>query len=215
MAKVQFSALVNSMSKSLNGSVFRTWKGIQVLSKKNNHPHQPWAEKQQDIRGMMNNLAGEYYALTVVQKELWDSWVAMTKSPLTGLGAYVKFNQILQKYFPGMARKTSPPVTPATPAFPLGFTVTPVAGSDFCVVWTSPILTTIYVVADYWAMPGLDSTTRPRWTFGGSAGSDATFIDIATTYPENTVLKFRIRTVDEEGRVSPWSHILACACAAA
>lgn len=214
MAKIQYSALVNKISGSIQGSVLRTWKGIGVIGKKNNSPHQPRSEKQQDIRGMLNELAGEYYALTAVQKELWDSWVAMFKLPMTGLNAYVKFNQTLQKYLPGTARKTAPPTSPATPDFPTGFTVTPQSSSVFSVAWTSPTLTTIYVIADYWAMPGRDSVTRPRWTFGASAGSDATFVDVDTDYPANTILKFRIRTMDADGRVSPWSHVLQTAASA-
>ena len=211
MAKIQYSALVNKISGSIQGGILRTWKGIGIISKKNNNPRQPRSEKQQNIRGMLNELAGEYYSLTSVQKELWDSWVAMFKLPMTGLNAYVKFNQVIQKYLPGSARKTSPPATPATPNFPTGFTVNPQTGLDFCVVWTSPTLTTIYVIADYWAMPGRDSTTRPRWTFGATAGSDATFIPFSPGYPEDTVVKFRIRTMDEDGRLRPWSHILSTA----
>jgi hypothetical protein len=208
MAKIRFSALVNDISGSLNSSVCSMWKGLGIVKRKNPHPRQPRSEKQQDIRGLLNELAGEWYSLTTVQQSLWNSWVAMTKAPMTGLNAYCKFNQILQKYLPGSSRRQTPPPTPATPTFPTGFTVTPVAGGDFCVIWTAPTLTTLYVVADYWPMPGLDITSNPRWTFGATAGSDATFVDLDIDMPTSTVVKFRIRSIDSYGRTSPWSHIL-------
>jgi len=160
---------------------------------------------------MLSELAGEWYSLTAVQKDLWNSWVAMVKYPMSGINAYVSFNQILQKYLPGSARKTTPPTSPATPEFPTGLTVTPKAGGDFCVIWTTPTLTTLYIIADYWAMPGRDATTNPRWTFGATAGSDATFADIDINMPADTVVKFRARSMDAQGRLSPWSHILITA----
>ena len=211
MAKVQFSALVNSMHGALNGSIFRQWKGVNVLGGKNNSPRQARSAKQQNIRGMLSMLAGEYFSLSATQKELWTSFAAMSNTPLSPSNAYISFNQRLQKYFPGCARKMSPPATPDTPEFPLGFAVSPQTGSSFCVQWTSPVLSTLTVIVDQWAMPGRDSTSHPRWTFGVTAGADTSETAVASAYPPGTILKFRIRTIDQDGRVSPWSHILQAA----
>lgn len=208
MGKIYYSALVNRIGGKVSHSVLSSWKGVNVVKRHNPNPRQPRSEKQQNLRGMLNNLAGEWYALTAVQKDLWNGYCAMSNLPLTGLNAYAMFNQTLQKYLPGTARKTSPPPSPATPEFALGFTVTPVAAGDFCIIWTSPTLTTIYAISDYWPMPGLDSVNHPRWTFGGTAGADATFMDLDIDMPTGTIVKFRLRTMDAHGRTSPWSHIL-------
>lgn len=210
MAKIEYSALVNRIRGRVSYSVLSNWKGIGIIKRHNSGVHQPRTEKQQAIRGMLSDLAGEYYALTATQKELWGSWVAMISGSMTPLNAYVAFNQRLQKYFPGMAKKTSPPPTPATPEFPTGLSVTPLAAADFCVAWTGPTAATVYAIVDYWAMPGLDNTISPRWTFGASAAGSALLAVVATTYPTDTVLKFRVRVIDLHGRVSPWSHILTC-----
>lgn len=214
MARIYFSALVNTIRGKVSHSVLSGWKGINVVKRHNPGPKQPRSEKQQNIRGMLAELAGEWYGLTDVQKDLWNSWVAMSSLPMTGLNAYVKFNQVLQKYLPGTTKKTEPPVSPATPDFATGFTVTPVAGGDFCVIWTGPTLSTLFAIADYWPMPGRDSVTNPRWSFGGTAGMDATFIDLDINMPENTVVKFRLRDMDADGRLSPWSHVLITAATA-
>lgn len=213
MAKIEYSALVNRIRGRVSHSVISFWKGLGVVKRHNFGVHQPRSEKQQDIRGFFNDLAGEYYSLTDVQKELWQAYASMLPKPMTALNAYVGLNMLIQKYLPGSSRITGPPATPDTPGHIRGFTVTPMASADFCVVWTSPTESTIYAIVDYWAMPGRDAVTNPRWTFGASAGADALEVLVATEYPTNTIVKFRIRTMDDYGRVSPWSHILSTAAA--
>lgn len=208
MAKIYYSALVNRIAGRVSHSVLSNWKGVGVIKRHNAGPHQKRTQAQQEIRGMLNTLAGEYYALTDTQKELWDSWVAMYKLPLTGLGAYVSFNQRLQKYLFGVARRTAPPSTPSTPEHPTTLSVDALTGADFCVHWTAPTAAAVTGIVDYWAMPGRDNTVNPTWTFGGTASAATLLVGIATAYPVGTIVKFRVRMMDEEGRVSPWSHIL-------
>lgn len=209
MAKIYYSGLVNRIAGRVSHSVLSFWKGIGVIKRHNAGPHQPRTEKQQAIRGMLSTLAGEFYVLGTAEKELWDSWVAMTDQPMSGINAYIKFNMILQKYTPGVSRMDSPPATPDTPEHPEGFSVTAIINEDFCVEWTAPTSADFVMISDIWAMPGLDAVTHPRWTFGASAGADALELTVATTYPVGTVCKFRVRTLDSSGRVSPWSHTLS------
>lgn len=211
MAKIEYSALVNRIRGRVSHSVISNWKGLGVIKRHNAGVHQPRTEAQQQVRGFLSDLAGEWYALTATQKELWNSWVAMFHLPMTGLNAYARFNQILQKYFPGTARKTTPPPTPDTPEHSSGLSVTAIPGADFCVHWTNPTTATETVVVDKWAMPGRDVTNNPRWAFAASADASALAVLVPTDYPTGTVLKFRVRTVDTYGRVSPWSHILTAA----
>lgn len=210
MAIIEYSALVNRIKGRVSHSVLSNWKGLGIIKRHNSGVHQPRTEKQQDIRGMLSDLAGEWYSLTATQKELWNSWVTMYALPLTGLNAYALFNQRLQKYLPGTTKKTAPPSTPATPEHPSGLDVDPLLNHNFCVSWTSPTDATLVGIVDYWAMPGRDNTISPRWTFGGSAAGSALLVGITTDYPTGTVLKFRVRMMDSDGRVSPWSHILTC-----
>lgn len=209
MAKIEYSALVNRIKGRVSFSVLSNWKGIGIIKRHNSGPRQPRSEAQQQVRGFLNDLAGEWYALTSTQKELWDAWVAMFHLPMTGLNAYAKFNQVLQKYFPGMTKKTAPPSTPDTPEHPRGVAVVALGLADFCFTWTNPTDAAETMVVDDWAMPGRDSVTSPRWAFAASAGADAMALLVATTYPAGTVMKFRARTVDADGRVSPWSHTLS------
>lgn len=208
MAKIEFSALVNRIKGRISFSVISNWKGIGIVKRHNGSPRQPRTEKQQDIRGYFSDIAGEFYALSDSKTNLWNSYASMFPGPMTALNAFVKHNMILQKYFPECTRMTSPPKTPATPEHAKTLSVYAMPDADFCISWVAPTDTTIYMITDYWAMPGRDSVTNPRWTFGASAGSDTTELAVTTDLPTDTVVKFRCRTIDDYGRASPWSHTL-------
>ena len=211
MAKIEYSALVNRIRGRVSHSVISFWKGIGIVKRHNSGVHQPRTEAQQQVRGFFSDLAGEFYALSDTLTDLWRAHASMLSKPMTALNAYIGYNMSIQKYLPGTARLTGPPKTPDTPKHIEGFTVYPMSAADFCVQWTAHTLTTIYTIVDLWAMPGRDSVTNPRWTFGSTAGACVGEVLVATEYPTNTVVKFRVRTMDAFGRTSPWSHTLIAA----
>jgi len=208
-AIIEYSALVNRIKGRVSHSVLSFWKGISIIKRHNSGVHQPRTEKQQQIRGNFSTIAGEFYSLTLKYRELWGAHASMLPTPMTALNAFLKYNMLLEKYLPGTTRMTGPPKTPATPGHIVGFTVSALAASDFCIEFTKPVESTIYAIVDYWAMPGRDAVTSPRWTFGASAGADTGDVLVALAYPTDTVVRFRARTMDSSGRVSPWSHTLS------
>jgi len=211
VAKIYYSALVNRIAGRVSHSVLSFWKGISIIKRHNAGVHQPRSEKQQAVRGHFSDIAGEYYQLSQVNKALWAAHASMLPDPMTSLNAYMKYNMRIEKYLPGTARLTGPPKTPDTPGHIVGFTVSALGSSDFCVEWTKPTETTIYTIVDIWAMPGRDAVTSPRWTFGASAAANTLICAVTTSYPANTIVKFRVRTMDDNGRVSPWSNTLLVA----
>lgn len=207
MAKIEYSALVNRIRGRISFSVLSNWKGIGVVKRHNSGVHQERSEKQQYIRGMLNNLSGEFYGLTDVQKELWRSYAGALKDPMTPLNGYIKINMVLQKYFPNTEKKSAPPPEPSTPQHIDGISVTAIGSGGFCMTWTSPTDAGDTLILDYWAMPGYDNTISPNFTFGLTASGDASCAVLDTSYPDGTVLKFRGRNVDDYGRTSPWTSM--------
>lgn len=207
-AIIQYSALVNRIKGKISSSVISNWKGLGVVKRHNASPHQGHSAKQQEVRGNMSDLAGEYYSLSDGAKELWKSYSVLLKDPMTPLNAYVGSNARLLKYFPGIARMSGPPVSPSTPAFLKDLSITALAAGDFCVFFTGPTLSGLTAIVDYWAMPGLDMATNPRWTFGASAACSALKVIVPLAYPVGTIVKFRSCSLDSSARVSPWSQIL-------
>lgn len=211
MARIYYSALVNRIAGRVSHSVLSIWKGISVIKRHNAGVHQPRTVKQQEVRGNFSDIAGEYYSLDDVEKELWQAHASMLPDAMTALNAYLKYNMRLTKYLPGASRMEAPPKTPDTPEHPVAVSVSSMGTGDFCVEWTNTIPATVYAIVDIWAMPGRDLVTHPRWTFGASAGGDTKECLISTSYPTDTIVKFRVRTMDASGRVSPWSVTLSLA----
>lgn len=208
-AIIEFSALVNRIKGRVSNGVISNWKGLGIIKKHNSGVHQDRSCKQQEVRGNLSDMAGEYYSLSDVQKELWKSYASMLAKPMTALNAYVAANCRLQKYFPDIARMTGPPATPDTPKFFKSLSINTLTLGDFCVHFTKPTNSTLFAIVDYWAMPGRDSVTNPSWTFGGSAACSAGKVVLALAYPTGTIVKFRCRTMDAKARVSPWSQVIS------
>lgn len=202
MAKVKYSALVDTIRGKLNGSVMSQWKGQNVI-KSSASPRQPRSETQQLIRGIMNNLAGQWYALSDTQKELWNRYASLLPSPMTGLNAYLKQNANLERYLGYGSKITNPPQTPSTPEALIGFAATPTNSVTNTLVWTSPSGADDYVIVDYSFMAGRDDGASPRWTLAGGASASALTVVQSHTYPVGTVMRFRARVMDSYGRTSP------------
>lgn len=202
MAKVLFSALVARMGGKVNGQTMSQWKGINVL-KTTGNPRQPRSATQQRIRGIMNDLSGEYYALSSTLKDLWNRYASLLPNPMTGLNAYQYQNANLVRYL-GVSKKiTNPPPTPSTPESLIGFSAVNTDDTTATIAWTAPSTAGDYVIVDYAFMAGRDDGANPRWSFAGGASASALTVVHTHAFPIGTVLKYRARSMDSYGRLSP------------
>ena len=207
MTRIKYSALVNTIRGRLDGNVLSSCRGVNYLKQHNYKPHQPRSADQQNIRGILNNLSGQWYSLSQAQKKLWNEFAFTQHRPMTGLNAFNSLNLALIKYLSPTAQILSPPPYPSTPPTLKGLNIAPLGNGNFCIYWTLPTLTTIYIIAAYWAMPGRQDAATQRWSFGCSSGANSLYCTIATNLPDGCIVHFRARTMDTYGRLSPWSHI--------
>lgn len=214
--KVIYSALVDTMRGKLQGSVASAWKGINYMKRHNPSPRQPRSEVQQDIRGYMSSLAGEWYGLTDTQKELWNKYASLLRvqsqgpegiSPLTGLNAYIHLNLRLWKYLGTSAKITAPPSTPSVPASLVGTSFASVDSTNNQMSWTSPTYTTEYVILDYSVLAGLDDRSNPRWSYATGGSASEALLTHTHAYPTGTIIYYRGRVIDTSGRMTPSSPI--------
>lgn len=208
MAKIVYSALVDTIRKKLQGSVMSQWKGINVI-KSGPTPRQPRSEKQQFIRGIMNNLAGDWYGRTSAEKELWKKYASLLPTALTGLNAYLKLNSNLWRYLGSAFTITAPPPTPSTPEALVGFALTVTDSLNNSLAWTTPTAVADYVIVDYSVLAGLDDGANPRWSFAAGASASASPATHAHTYPVGSIMRYRGRVMDSYGRVSPNTEALS------
>ncbi|HID30452.1 MAG TPA: hypothetical protein EYP19_10680 [Desulfobacterales bacterium] len=202
---MRFSALVDTVRGSLGGTVFSQWKGVNVM-KVRPSPRQPRSGKQQEIRGIINTLAGDFYGLTDTQKDLWNKYASLLPGALTGLNAYIRLNAPLYKYLGSSAVISTPPPTPSTPEPVGGLSVTATNATTTTITWTSPTAVTDYVIADVSFLAGRDDRAHPRWAFAVGASASAGTMTHTHSYPTGTVLSYRVRVMDKYGRLSPWSE---------
>jgi len=208
VAKVFYSALVDTIRGSMKkGSVMSAWKGIQYM-KTHAWPRQPRTAVQQRVRGIISELAGDWYSMTEGQKELWNKYASLLKNPMTGLNAYVHTNLRLYKYLGAGSMIDYPPPSPATPDAPAGLSASAAGAGTFQISWTAPTATNQIVIVEKSPLAGLDDRARPRFAVAGTAGADAGLISISHTYPSGTVVRFRVRSMDLYGRISPPSEII-------
>lgn len=204
MAKVTFSFAIETVrgSHGKGGTVSSAWKGVQVL-KRHPMPRQPRTAKQQEIRGLMNDLAGNWYGLSAVQKELWNKYASLLNGPFTGMNAYQRLNLNLARYL-GVAEIISgPPPSPATPESLSGHGMAATDGTTNTLTWTSPSTVADWVILDYSFLAGLDDRAHPRWSYATAVSPSALTLAHTHGYPEGTIMSYRARVMDAFGRMSP------------
>lgn len=207
MAKVIFTALVESMSGShgKQGSVSSQWKGVQVL-KRHARPRQPRTSTQQLIRGLMNDLSGNWYGLSAVQQSLWNKYASLLEGAKTGMNAYQRLNLNLARYL-GVANITNaPPPTPSTPDSVFGHTMTATDNTTNTLTWTAPTTVADWLILDYSFMAGLDDRAHPRWSYAAAVSPSALTLAHTHAFPTGTIMSYRARVMDEYGRVSPFTE---------
>jgi len=207
MARIQYSSLVNQILGRLAGSVFASTKGICYIKRYNQSASNYRSIKQTEIRNIINDLSGEFYSLTDTQKSLWAAYASMLSKPVTAINCYISHNLKLIYYFDKASKISSPPLFPGTPAHLSGLTSQAYGTSDSTISWTSPALSTLTVIINYRPVFGIERTTSQQWKFGATCSSNLLSKLIETDYDVSTILRFKCRTIDHSGRLSPWSHI--------
>lgn len=207
MAKIIFSALVETIrgSHGKGGTVSSAWKGINVL-KRHPSPRQPRTATQQNIRGIMNTLSGDWYAISSTLKDLWNKYASLLPGAMTGLNAYQKLNANLHRYLGSSAAITAPPPTPGTPE-PCGTLAVTVTDSvTNTITWVTPTGVADYAIADFSFMAGRDDRANPRWGYAIGASASALTAVHTHAYPVGTIMSYRVRVMDAHGRMSPFSE---------
>lgn len=207
MAKITFSALVESISgkHGKGGTVSSQWKGVQVL-KRHPTPRQPRTAKQQEIRGLMNDLAGNWYGLSSTLQDLWNKYASLLTGAMTGMNAYQKLNLNLARYL-GVAEIISgPPPTPATPESLSGHGMAATDNVTNTLTWVTPTTNTEYVILEFSYLAALDDRAHPRWSYAAGVSPSAQTLAHTHAYPESTIMSYRARVMDAYGRVSPYTE---------
>lgn len=207
MAKITFTALVETIrgSHGKGGTVSSAWKGIQQL-KRHPMPRQPRTAMQQQIRGLMNDLAGNWYGLSSVNQSLWNKYASLLAGALTGMNAYQRLNLNLARYTGVANIIASPPPSPSTPETTSGHAMTATNNTTNTLTWTSPSGNTDWLILEYSFLAALDDRSHPRWSYVGGVSPSALTLAHTHAFPTGTIMSYRARVMDDYGRVSPYTE---------
>lgn len=207
MAKITPTALVSEITGKLQGHVLQMWKG-QIVIREFTQPTQPRTEKQQFIRGIINNLAGNWSDLSDAQQTLWNTYAASLTDVMSGFNAYIRNNtKLLYADHTSLTQITTPPDPPNPPTSPSDFTATYDGGDDeFDLAWTAPSSASLWVQAFVSPRATYKDKISPMWSVIETVVSTALTINYdASDYASPRYFRFRLRVIDAYGEVSAWT----------
>lgn len=207
MAKIEYTGLVSNIRGKIGGTVASGWKGINYLKSNNPNPRQPRTELQQDVKGYMSSLSAEWYGLGDAEKLLWNKYASLQKKPMTGQNAYIKLNLNIWRYITSAHKITAPPATPSRPGAITGMSAASVDSTHNQVSWITPDDGAITVIIDYSPQACFDDKSSPGWTYAANVASSYKITTLTHSFPSDTILKYRAKTMDIYGRMSPQSNI--------
>lgn len=205
MAKLILSSLVTSIHKSLGGSTFKGHKAGTIIRSRRK-PCNPRTADQQLLRGITNRLAGMYYSLSIEQKELWNKYASMLNRPLTGFNAFCGLNaRLLKTEHADLNIIYAPPPYPSTPESVIGHSLLKISETTMRYDWLSPQTQDNYVYLEWATQVGYDMTGKETWHKVDVVRSDQGYIEWENNYGLEIPIHTRARTIDKQGRVSPWT----------
>ena len=220
MARVYYSALVNTIRGLLQNTIYQKYKGTDYIRAAPVTVAQPNTARQIQIRQNLITLTKAYYGISAQCKQLWDQYASMAGMHCFGQQAFIKLNaNLLNASHDDLLCHDYPPHTPGTPKHVRGFQATPVSSTVTCLTWTHPGDTKTYVTGHFrlhrgfcsrFPSHGLCPTDgyRPSWRFVKTERADQLHIIHNHSWPSGTRLYYFTNSIDEWGRKSPRSHAI-------
>jgi hypothetical protein len=208
MAHVQLSGLINAISGRVGDYVFYKRNG-KTFVKPYTAPSNPQSDRQQLVRGIMNDLADSWQVLSKAQKNHWQNYANLTHRLMSGFNAFIGQNcKILSADHPELKCISWPPRTVATPTHPAGFCVSPAGSNWFHISWNQPNSVCLFVIGGYRPTYGTCNLWSTDYRFIETVRGDVGLMCWTHTWASGSEILFKIRTIDPWGRYSPWSHPL-------
>jgi len=218
LAKIRFSALISDIRGTLGSTVYSSVGPINYIKSSPISVTQPNTYRQMQIRANLCFCSILWASLQPSYQDLWMKLSSLKANSWHGRHLFVSFNsRLLNASHSDLTYFLDPPKRPGTPTFPKNFSVVQVSSTLFCLSWTSPFLSSVYITAHYRLHKGfcrvhpdfgLCPTVgyRPSYRFIETVRSDFNHIVFDSPWPTNTRLYFRLNSIDTHGRVSPLTH---------
>lgn len=207
MPRITYSAFIENISGHMSGSIFkRTIQGPIIERAKS--PRLPRTAKQQQTRGILNSLAGQWYQLPAINKQMWQKFASLQGKRISGYNAFIQSNvRLLKANHANLVEVLFPPPTPATAEYVAGFAASHAVGQD-TITWTSPTDAGTYVEVYFSAEFGFSLLGKEHWSLLETVSADTGEVIHTLEYPPGTPIAYKARSILPTGRISPDTETL-------
>ncbi|MCK4626641.1 MAG: hypothetical protein KAV00_15085 [Phycisphaerae bacterium] len=202
MPKITYSAFIENISGVMAGSIFKRVISGPIIERTKS-PRLPRSQKQQETRGIFSTLAGKWYNVSAINKELWGKFASLQGVHIAGYHAYMRLNvRLLKAGHADLTEISIPPLTPATPEHVMGFAASHAVGQN-TITWSTPTGTSVYVQVYFSAEFGFSLLRKEHWGLLQTVRADVGQVIHTHDYPAGTPIAYKARSIDAFGRISP------------
>lgn len=209
MAKITYGAIVTDISGTLGGSVFKRIKGGSIIYNKS-RPRNPKSQRQQQTRGYLSYLAGQWHLLNSATQNLWNNYASLSSTRQSGFNAYIQLNlRLLSANHTTLTITHSPPLTPFTPLAIVGETRAYISPTQNRINWTLPSVSSTFTQLFFTTEPGYSYLNKEKWRLVETVCSTIEYCYHTHSYPTGTPLVYYLRSISPNGLISPRSSRLS------
>lgn len=218
MAKIYYSALVNTIRGRLRDDVFSSWNGIDYVKTYPLHNFNPRTYRQQQVRHNLCHLTNLWHKLDKNHKKLWENRASKQDVAYTGYHEFTKLNcNLLNASHSDLVSIDEPPTKPKRSTYPEALCVSVLSASKICVLWDRPQNGTNYIES-YYKLSRSFCARHPAYgcctgagynhynRFVGTVKSSLGEIGFTNPWPSNTHLFFKVRSINKLGILSPFTE---------
>lgn len=137
------------------------------FSKKPSHAKFNRSLKRSEVNALTRSISDHWHTLSVNQRAVWSEYSTHFANFTTGFQAFFSNNtRLLRSGFESFGWVDDITCAPISVDQPTGISSTYMQGSaSFCMIWTAPLCTTLFIQVFEWIPPGFMRSREQRWKY--------------------------------------------------
>lgn len=218
MATVEYSGLINYISGKLGCYIFSRNRGTNYIKMSADSVYHRNTARQLQVKSNFKSISKLWKDLPIKYQIMWNDHATSQNKRFYGNQLFRQYNcNLLNASHANLSTISYPPSQHKNPEYPKNFGITKLNSSNVCLFWNSPLDQCFFITGNYKLHSGF-CTRHPsfgccvargygdHWRFISTFKSSENHIVMNHDFPSDTLLYFKIRSIDHYGRVSPWTH---------
>jgi len=207
LARITFSAIISDIRGRLGGHVYSFCRGTHYIKEHNPNPNQPNNESQQFHRNNFSYYSSVWYNLPNTYKHMWRQYASKLKGHLNGFNAFMRHNlRIASANYSGILCMNYPPLSIYEVKYPYPFSITPINSTSNLISWQQPSSPDMFIQPYFNLEWNYSQTFNRHWKMVCTIGSECGSYIHNHSFPIDTVMYYRLRTLHRFAKISPYTH---------